>query len=157
VALDDYAIDPAQPGGPRFAADRDGNGNLWPYGKVAYGVDGGFVRVSPQTPLPVTITAGNPDTGEALGQAITEWSDSANTPAERVLAADDNRLSIIVQNFGGQEVWLGGTAATAENLGLRLLPGQGVVIDRAPRAEVWAYATGPTVVGGIVESLVPAP
>jgi hypothetical protein len=153
VALDDYAIDPAQPGGPRFAADRDGNGVLWPFGKVVYGVEGAFVRVSPQTPMPVTITAGNPDTGQALGGYISAWNSEADTPAERVLAADDNRLSITVQNFGSNEVWLGDAAAAA-GLGVRLLPGQGIIIDRAPRGELWAFAVGPTDVGGIVEALV---
>jgi hypothetical protein len=153
MALDDYSIDPAQPGGPHFAADRDGNGKLWPFGKVAYGVDGAFVRVSPQTPLPVTITQGDPDTGEALGNEVVEWQGVANTPAAQILPADDSRLSIVVQNFGGQEVWIGGPGAQA-NRGVRLLSGQGIVLDRAPRAEVYAFATGPMNVGGLVEKLV---
>ena len=156
MSLDTYSIDPAQPGGPNFAADRDGNGRLWPYGKMVYGVHGGYVLVSPQTPLPVTITAGDPDTGMALGNEITGWTSSANTPATRVLPADDTRLSIVLQNFGSLEVWAGGSGVTA-GAGVRLLPGQGIVLDRAPRGELWVFATGPTNVGGVVEKLVPTP
>jgi hypothetical protein len=153
VSLDKYGIDPAQPGGPEFASDKDGEGRHWPYGKLVYGTDGAWVRVTPQTPLPVTITAGNPDTGQALGNILTEWSAVSNSPSSRLLAADDYRLSITVQNFGSQNLWLGGSAGVADGKGTRLLPGQGVIIDRAPRAELWAFSAGSCPCGGIVEKL----
>jgi hypothetical protein len=153
MSLSEYPIDPAQPGGPSFVADKDANGKLWPYGKVAYGVHGDYVVVSPLTPLPVTITAGDPDTGQALGNAITPWQGAANSPAARVLTSDDARLSIVIQNFGSIDVWVG-DATTVAGKGTRLLPGQGMVMDRAPRSEVWCFSAGPCNVGGIAEKLV---
>jgi len=86
------------------------------------------------------------------GSVIAHGSASVTTSAAQVLALATGRRSATIQNLGTDYIYLGATGITANN-GLRLAPGQTVVIDKSPTAAIFAVAgTGTQTVSYFTES-----
>lgn len=79
----------------------------------------------------------------SVGTTIAHGSASVTTTAAQLLATDTGRRSVIVQNLGTDDIWLGGTGITVTN-GLRVSPGQAATLDKAPIAAIYAIATSGT-------------
>ena len=90
----------------------------------------------------VTQSAG-PWTTVERGTVIAHGSASVTTTAAQVLALAATRRSATIQNLGTDYIYIGATGITANN-GLRLAPGQTVVIDKSPVAAIFAIAASGT-------------
>lgn len=162
-------------GGVVVATDDSGTGHVQVV-KLAYSADGSRVPITADTnglkvnvgntvtvslgaALPtgsnvvgaVTQSAG-PWTTVERGSVIAHGSASVTTTAAQVLALAATRRSATIQNLGTDYIYLGATGITANN-GLRLAPGQTVVIDKSPTAAIFAIAgTGTQTVSYFTES-----
>lgn len=89
--------------------------------------------------VPTTITV------VERGATITDGSASVTTTAAAVtaLALDTTRRAITIQNLGTDYVWIG-TTTIAVGRGIRLSPGQTLVLDKAPTPAIWAVASSGT-------------
>lgn len=77
------------------------------------------------------------------GATIAHGSGSVTTTAASLIASASTRRSVTIQNLGNDYVYLGATGITANN-GIRLSPGQTVVIDKSPNAQIFAIAASGT-------------
>lgn len=93
-----------------------------------------------------TVTA-NAGTGTLAvierGATIAHGQGSVTTSAAQFLASGSTRRSVTMQNLGTDYVYVGATGITANN-GIRLAPGQTLVIDKSPNAAIFAIAASGT-------------
>lgn len=80
---------------------------------------------------------------ERSGTVIDSGSVSVTTSAASFIASSNTRRSVTIQNLGTDYVFLG-KSGVAVNTGIRLSPGQTVVIDRAANAQLFAIASSGT-------------
>lgn len=151
---DDITLNTLAGGGPIVATDDSGTGHLQLM-KLALSADGSRVLIPADVTygldVDVTRVAGTVTTVER-GSVIAHGSASVTTTAAQVLALAATRRSATIQNLGTDYIYLGATGITANN-GLRLAPGQTVVIDKSPTAAIFAIAgTGTQTVSYFTES-----
>ena len=79
------------------------------------------------------------------GANIVDGSASITTTPAAItaLAADNTRRSVTITNLGTDYVWIGSSSITT-NRGLRVAPGQTVIIDKAPTPALWGASTSGT-------------
>lgn len=87
--------------------------------------------------------ASGPWTVVERGATIAHGSASVTTSAAQMLASASTRRSVTIQNLGNDYVYIGATGITANN-GIRLSPGQTLVIDKSPNAAIFAIAASGT-------------
>jgi len=151
--------------------------------KVQHGADGSATDVSSASPMPVTanLVAGTANIGDvdvltlpalvagaavigAVTQSAGPWttvergatiahgSGSVTTSAAQFIATSATRRSVTVQNLGTDYVWFGATGITVNN-GIRLAPGQSLMLDKSPTVALFAIAaTGTQTCSFLTES-----
>jgi hypothetical protein len=128
----------AMTGGNTVAADEVVDGTLGTvkvqYVKLMDGTLDGTTKASVSSAGILTVERGS---------VIAHGSASVTTSAAQVLALATGRRSATIQNLGTDYIYLGATGITANN-GLRLAPGQTVVIDKSPTAAIFAIAASGT-------------
>ncbi|NBV22521.1 MAG: hypothetical protein EB141_00225 [Verrucomicrobia bacterium] len=87
--------------------------------------------------------ASGPWTVVERGATIAHGQGSVTTSAAQFLASGSTRRSVTIQNLGNDYVYIGATGITANN-GIRLSPGQTLVIDKSPNAAIFAIAASGT-------------
>jgi hypothetical protein len=87
--------------------------------------------------------ASGPWTVVERGATIAHGQGSVTTSAAQFLASGSTRRSVTIQNLGNDYVYIGATGITANN-GIRLSPGQTLVIDKSPNAAIFAIASSGT-------------
>lgn len=130
-------------------------GSALPAGSAVIGAvtQSGTWNVGSITTLPALPTGSNtigavtqasgPWTTVERGATIAHGSGSVTTTAASLIASGSTRRSVTIQNLGNDYVYLGATGITANN-GIRLSPGQTVVIDKSPNAQIFAIAASGT-------------
>lgn len=140
-----------QDGGGSVSVD-DNGGSLTVDGTVA-ATQSGTWNIGSVATLPALASGSNtigavtqasgPWTTVERGATINHAGASVTTTQVSLLSAGTTRRAVVIQNLGTDFVWLGATGITA-NSGLRLAPGQTVVIDRSPNAQIFAIASSGT-------------
>lgn len=140
-----------QDGGGSVSVD-DNGGSLTVDGTVAATQSGtwniGSVATLPSLPagantIGAVTQASGPWTTVERGATIGHGNASVTTSAAQVLGTSSTRRTVALTNLGTDYVWIGATGITANN-GMRLAPGQTLVIDKAPQAAVFAVASSGT-------------
>jgi len=130
-------------------------GSALPAGSAVIGAvtQSGTWNVGSITTLPALATGSNtigavtqasgPWTVVERGATIAHGQGSVTTSAAQFLASGSTRRSVTIQNLGTDYVYIGATGITANN-GIRLAPGQTLVIDKSPNAAIFAIAASGT-------------
>lgn len=92
---------------------------------------------------PVAVDAAGRQVVVERGATIAHDNASVTTSVGSILASASDRRSVTLQNLGTDYVYIGATGIVA-NKGIRLAPGQTLVIDKSPNAQVYAVAASGT-------------
>lgn len=79
------------------------------------------------------------------GATITDGTTTVTTTAAAItgLGLDATRRAVTIQNLGTDYIYIG-TTTIAANRGIRLSPGQTLVLDKSPTPAIWAVAASGT-------------
>jgi hypothetical protein len=130
----------------KLAISADGSATVIP-ADATYGLDVDVTRL-PALPtgsntIGAVTQASGPWTTVERGATIAHGQGSVTTSAAQFLASGTTRRSVTMQNLGTDYVYVGATGITANN-GIRLAPGQTLVIDKSPNAAIFAIAASGT-------------